>query len=100
MAWTWHKFKVYARLAGVILALLAVLLFILSNHEKVSLQFLWWHTPPIGMYLFVLIVGAGSVLLWSLLKRIRYVFGETVALVREEKARKKLTPNNENQPTR
>ncbi|MBN2209767.1 MAG: hypothetical protein JW709_00075 [Sedimentisphaerales bacterium] len=100
MAWTWHKVKVYARLAGVIIALLAVLLFILSNHEKVSVKFLWWETPEIGMYLFILIVGVGSVLLWWVIRRIRHVIVETMTLVREDKTRKKLTPKTENEPTR
>ncbi len=99
MAWTWQKVKVYARLAGVIIALLAVLLFILSNSRDVSVKFLWWETPEIPMYLFILIVGAGSLLLWSIMKRIRYVFGETVALVREEKARRKIATKNETEST-
>ena len=91
MALTGYKIKIWSRLIAVGLAVLAALCFVLSNREPVSVKFLWMESPRIPMYAFIVIAGAGGVLLFWVCRGIRRLIGEARALWREEKSRRQLS---------
>lgn len=90
MAWSGQKIKVYAKMIGILLLLLIVLLFILLNREPISVRFLWMTTPEIPLYLLLLITAIIGSITVAVLKRVRKVFGEFKSMLREEKKRQSL----------
>lgn len=89
MAWNRKKFKVYAKLGGIFLALLAALLFILQNRESTPVKFLWlkWES---SLWLLMVFSALAGILIFWIARRIRGVFNEMSQVRREEQTRSKL----------
>lgn len=90
MAWSFYKTKVYAKLTGIIIMFLAVLLFILDNGESMTVDFLFWQTKPLPKYLFIIIVALLGWVVVYVLRRVHRVIAEVKLLRREENTRRKL----------
>lgn len=90
MAWTFHKIKVYTKLLGTILMLLVVVAFILSNRDRVSVKFLWKQTPEIPQYIFIVIVGVGSIIVYQVIRRLRRLVLDFRAVRSDERTQRKL----------
>jgi uncharacterized integral membrane protein len=96
MALNTHKLKVWAKLTGISLVVLCVLIFILSNGTTVKVKFLWMETPPVKMYAFIVLVAVGGVVVFWICRGLRRVIAEVRALRREEKSREELASGSQN----
>ena len=90
MAVSLRKFKVYAKLTGIIILVLTVLAFVFSNREPVKVKFLWMDLMELATYWFILLVGAGSILVFLAAKKIRRVIAEVRLIRRERQAHDEL----------
>jgi len=86
----WKKIKIYSKLLGISLVVLVLLAFILSNREPTQVRFLWWQTPELPMYLFVLAVAACGILAFGIFRRVGHVVREYRLMRTTEKERQKL----------
>jgi|GEM_PF-893229 len=96
MALSVRKFKVYFKLTIISLGVLAVLIFLIQNSERVSFKFLFWHTRELPLVLFGLsMMGIGA-----LLYRVRNWFSKIIRDVRQmrrdEKMRQELVEQVKN----
>ena len=81
-----RKFKVYAKLTGVIIVALTVLAFIASNREPVRVKFLWMDLVELRTYWFIVLVSACSIMSFLGAKKIRRVISDVRLIRRERKA--------------
>ena len=70
------KVKIYAKLIGIALIFLLILAFVLQNANKVSVKFLFWQTPELPMYVFVIAAGNCGILIFLIIRKIKGVFRE------------------------
>ncbi|MCH7987973.1 MAG: hypothetical protein IID46_02350 [Planctomycetes bacterium] len=85
-----RKFILYLKLSGISLVILIVLSFMFSNREPISVKFLFWPTPEIPKYAFMLSAMTTGALVFRVGRGIRKSLGDLKLLRREEQARKKL----------
>ena len=85
-----HKIKVYAKLAFLLVVATAVVIFIASNREPVSVKFLWWRTPEFPLFWAIFIVANGGILIFLTVRRTRKIIIDVKQLRREERARRQL----------
>ena len=82
-----RKFITYAKLSGITLMFVGVLIFMVSNLDTVSIEFLWWQTPEVPKFAFMLSAAAIGVLVFRVAGGIRRVVTDLRQIRREEKAR-------------
>ena len=82
-----RKTITYTKLSGIALVFVVVLIFMLSNHDPVSVGFLWWQTPEVPKFAFMLSVAAIGVLVFRVAGGVRKVMTDLRQIRREEKAR-------------
>ena len=85
-----RKFILYSKLSGIGLVLLIALLFMFNNREKISVNFLFWQTPEIPKFAFMLSKMTAGVLVFRISRGIRKALQELKLVRREEQARLKL----------
>ena len=85
-----RKFILYSKLSGIGLVILIALLFMFSNRERISVTFLFWETPEIPIFAFVLSMMTAGALVFRVSRGIRKALGELKLVRREERARLKL----------
>jgi len=86
MALSVRKFKVYFKLTIISLGVLAVLIFLIQNSNKVSFKFLFWHTRELPLVLFGLsMMGIGA-----MLYRVRTWLGKIIRDVRQMRRDEKM----------
>ena len=90
MAWNWHKIKTYGKLTGILLIILIVLMFILSNRDPITVKFLWKDLVTMDLYFFIIIVAVMGILVFLVAKKIRKVIIDLRMILREQKEQKKL----------
>ncbi|MBN2377708.1 MAG: DUF1049 domain-containing protein [Sedimentisphaerales bacterium] len=87
---SWNKFKVYAKLTLVVILFLLVIIFLIQNRNRVSINFLFWQTPPVPKFLFILSVAGFSLLIFKISTKIGKVMHDFKQIRREEKDRQQL----------
>jgi len=92
-----RKVKVYAKMTGIVLVLVFVLLFMFSNREPVSVNFLFWTSPEVPKFWFLISVATGGALVYRITTRVRKVVKDFCQMRQEEKAISKLMDQNNNQ---
>jgi len=85
-----RKAKVYAKLMGIGLVFLAVIIFLWQNRDLVSIKFLVWQTPEVPKFMFVISVGSIGIVLFKISTKIGKVVGEFRNIRREDKDRQDL----------
>ena len=90
MALSARKFKVYFKLTIISLGVLAVLIFLIQNRERVSFQFLFWHTRELPLVFFGLSMMGIGALLYRVRTWISRIIREARQMRREEKMRLEL----------
>ena len=85
-----YKLKIYAKMTGIILLLLVVLIFIASNRETVTVKFLGWVIWQAPLFAFILAAAGMGVAVYLVSRKIRKVLKEYREMRREEKTRRKL----------
>jgi len=86
MAATLHKIRVYGKLAAVVAVFVLAAVFLLQNRERVGLRFLFWQTPAVPKYLFVLGAAAAGVVIFQVGARVGRVVREVRQMRRDERA--------------
>ena len=69
----WEKVKVYAKLSLICLVMLAVLIFILSNTERIEIKFLGLRIVETSAWLLIVLAGFLGVIVFLIARRIRSV---------------------------
>ena len=90
MALSARKIKVYFKLTLISLALMAVLIFLIQNGERVSFKFLFWHTRELPLVLFGLSMMGIGALLYRVRNWISKIIREVRQMRRDEKMRQEL----------
>ena len=90
MAITARKIKVYCKLTIISLALIAVLIFLIQNSERVSFKFLFWHTRELPLVLFGLSMMGIGALLYRVRNWISKIVRDVRQMRRDEKMRQEL----------
>ena len=90
MALSVRKFKVYFKLTIISLGVLAVLIFLIQNSERVSFQFLFWHTRELPLVLFGLSMMGIGALLYRVRNWISKIIRDVRQMRRDEKMRLEL----------
>lgn len=85
-----RKFILYCKLYGIGLVLLVVLLFMFDNRQKISVNFLFWKTPEIPKFAFMLSMMTAGALVFRVSRGIRKALNDLKLVRREERARLKL----------
>ena len=84
------KFKAYTKLISISVVLLAVLLFMLSNAEPVTVKFLWWTLWQVPLYAFIFVVANGGIVVFFVSRKLARVIKEVRQLRREENTQRRL----------
>ena len=87
---SWNKFKVYSKLTLVIILFLLVVVFLIQNRDLVSIKFLFWQTPEVPKFLFILSVAGFGILIFKISTKIGKVIHDFKQIRREEKDRQQL----------
>ena len=87
---SWNKFKVYAKLTLVIILFLLVVIFLIQNRDRVSIKFLFWQTPELPKFLFILSVAGFGILIFKISTKVGKVIYDFKQMRREEKDRQRL----------
>jgi len=87
---SWNKFKVYAKLTLVIILFLLVVIFLIQNRDPVSINFLFWETPKVPLFLFILSVAGFGILIFKISTKVGKVLHDFKQMRREEKDRQQL----------
>ena len=90
MALSVRKFKVYFKLTIISLGVLAVLIFLIQNSERVSFKFLFWHTRELPLVLFGLSMMGIGALLYRVRNWISKIVRDVRQMRRDEKMRQEL----------
>ena len=90
MTTTAQKVKTYAKLTGIGLVALFVIIFMVQNNDTVSVKFLWYKFAEVRLYTLIFLVGNGGIVVFLICRKIRKVIVEVRQLRQEEKSRKKL----------
>ena len=90
MAWNARKIKVYGRLVFISLFVLVILIFILSNLQKVHVQFLFWETHSLPLYLLLVITANAGIGFYLVSRKIGKVIKDVRKLRREERQQKSV----------
>ena len=90
MALSVRKFKVYFKLTIISLGVLAVLIFLIQNSERVSFKFLFWHTRELPLVLFGLSMMGIGALLYRVRNWISKIIRDVRQMRRDEKMRLEL----------
>ncbi len=96
MASAVRKFKVYFKLTIISLGVLAVLIFLIQNRERVSFQFLFWHTRELPLVLFGLSMMGIGVLLYRVRTWISKIIRDVRQMRRDDKMRQELVDQVKN----
>ena len=81
-----RKIKVYTQLTGIALVLILMLLFIFSNREPISIDFLIWTSPEVPKFWFLVSVATLGILVYRIGGGIRKVLKDFRQIRKEEKA--------------
>ena len=87
---TFKQFGVYAKLTGIFLVLIYVLVFIILNREPIEVHLVFWKTPAIPKFWFTLGVATGGVLVFKIFSGIRKVLLDYRQIRKEQQARQKM----------
>ena len=87
---SFRKIKVYTQLTGIVLVLILVLMFIFSNREPISVDFLIWTSPEIPKFWFLISVATGGVLVYRITAGVRKVIKDFRQIRREDKSLSQL----------
>ena len=87
---SWRKIKVYSKLTLIGIVVLFVLLFMASNRDVVTVQFLWWKTYEVPTFAFMFIVANGGIGVFLIVKRLGKVVTDVKQLRHESRARRAL----------
>ena len=93
---TFYKFKIYAKMAGIGLALAIVLTFVASNREIVQVKFLHWVIWQAPLFALITAAAGMGVGVYLVTRRVRKVLVEYREMRREEKSRRELVKSVEN----
>lgn len=91
-----RKIKIYTKLTLIFLVLILVLLFIVSNRKKVSVDFLFWRSPLIPMFWFVISVATMGAIIYRITAGIRKVLKDYREVRKEEKTQRQLMEKMKN----
>ena len=87
---TFRQFTIYAKLTGIFLVLLYVLVFIILNREPIEVHLVFWKTPAIPKFWFTLGVATGGVLVFKVVSGIRKVWQDYREMRKASRDREKL----------
>ena len=87
---SFHKIKVYARLTVIVLVLLAVLLFMFSNSQTVSIEFLVWKLWEVPAYALIFLSANMGVVVFLVSRRIRRAVKDIQNVRREDSTHREL----------
>jgi len=87
---SFRKIKVYTQLTGIVLVLILVLMFVFSNREPISVDFLVWTSPEIPKFWFLISVATGGVLVYRITAGVRKVIKDFRQIRREDKSLSQL----------
>ena len=87
---TFKQFSVYAKLTGIFLVLLYVLVFIIRNREPIEVDLVFWTTPAIPKFWFTLGVATGGVLVFKITGGIRKVLMDYRQMRKEQQGLQKM----------
>ncbi|MBN1846198.1 MAG: DUF1049 domain-containing protein [Sedimentisphaerales bacterium] len=87
---SWRKFKLYTKLGGLGLAGLVILVLLVQNSQKVSINFLFWETRRLPMFLFILSVMGFGVLVYKVRTHLTKLIRQVRQMRRDEAIRLKL----------
>lgn len=79
---TWRRVKAYSRLTVLIVVVLAVLIFLVSNRQEVTIDFLWWKTPELPKFALIFVSANLGILVFVLTRRVRKLWHELQAVRR------------------
>lgn len=96
MALSVRKFKVYFKLTIISLSVLAVLIFLIQNSERVSFKFLFWHTRELPLVLFGLSMMGIGALLYRVRNWISKIIRDVRQMRRDDKMRQELVDQVKN----
>ena len=85
-----HRIKIYAKLSGIILLFLVVLIFMIFNRQQVEVNFLVWKIWSGPLFVFIFAVASLGILVFLVTRKIRKVISDLRQMQREDKARRKL----------
>ncbi len=85
-----RRIRVYAKLTGISLVLVYVLLFIILNRQEVSVNLVFWRTPEIPLFWFTLGVATSGALVFRVISGIRRTVKEFTQLRKEDRAREEM----------
>jgi len=92
---SFHKIKVYARLTVIVLVLLAVLLFMFSNSQTVSIEFLVWKLWEVPAYALIFLSANMGIVVFLVSRRIRRAVKDIQNVRREDRSRCELINESE-----
>ena len=85
-----RKIKIYAKLFSIGLVLMLVLMFIFSNREPISVDFLVWTSPEVPKFWFLISVATIGIVIYRISGTIRKVLKDFRQMKKEEKAQFEL----------
>lgn len=97
MAWNTRKIKVYARLTAVCLLILCVLIFVVSNSQRIAIRFLVWQTPELPLYWLLLFTASGGIVFYLVSRRIAGVIRDVRKFRQDEKEQKRVVTEIKNE---
>ena len=85
-----HRLKIYLKLSGIALLFVVVLIFMISNRQRVEVNFLFWEIWGGPLFVFIFAVANLGILVFLVVRKIRKVIIDLKQIKREDKARQKL----------
>jgi len=85
-----HKIKVYVQLIGIGVVFLAVLIFMASNRQDVTVSFLGWEIWSTPLFAFIFTMAGMGIVVFLIGRRVRKVISQVRQLWQEEKKRQQL----------
>ena len=87
---SFYKIKTYVKLSVLTLLVVAVLVFMASNFEKISIKFLWWNIWQAPTFALILVSASLGVTFFLISRQIRKVISDIRNIRHEKKTREKL----------
>ncbi|KPK75458.1 MAG: hypothetical protein AMJ79_11165 [Phycisphaerae bacterium SM23_30] len=85
-----HKLKTYAKLGGVIVLTVFIVMFMASNTEPVRVKFLWKQILVLPTYTYTFFAANAGIFIFLVARKLRKLFRDIKQLRQEEKTRQRL----------